>query len=141
MTDRSHERKPKTHEMFAHLSRAPRHTWGEPMSSPEFKRPVMQLIRNSAIRREALRVAPGRPNLAAGLRAGLATTVPLVLASVLAQPELTFASLGGFSAVLADKGGAYRTRARSMSAVALFGGIAAFLGMWGAVHPVLSVAL
>lgn len=111
------------------------------MSSPEFKRPVVQLIRNSAIRREALRVAPGRPNLAAGLRAGLATTVPLVLASVLAQPELTFASLGGFSAVLADKGGAYRTRARSMSAVALFGGLAAFLGMWGAVHPVLSVAL
>src|SRR5215510_15101243 len=107
------------------------------MSSPELRRPMLQLIRNSAIRREALRIAPGRPNLAAGLRAGLATTVPLVVASALAQPELAFASLGGFSAVLADKGGAYRTRALSISAVAVFGSLAAFLGMWGSVHPVL----
>jgi uncharacterized membrane protein YccC len=110
------------------------------MSEPELNRPVVRLIRNSAIRREALRVAPVQPNVAAGLRAGIATTVPLLLASVLDRPELVFTSLAGFSVVLADKGGAYRTRAVSMLALTLGGGAATLVGMLSSVHPVLSVA-
>ncbi|HKP55080.1 MAG TPA: FUSC family membrane protein, partial [Polyangiales bacterium] len=96
-------------------------------------------IRNSAIRREALRVAPGRPNVAAGLRAGLATVVPLLLTPFLPGSELAFASLAGFSAVLVDKGGAYRTRALSMLALALGGATATLLGMLASVHPLLAV--
>jgi uncharacterized membrane protein YccC len=107
---------------------------------PELERPFIRLIRNSAIRREAFRVAPVQPNLAAGLRAGIATTAPLLLAAVTPHPELAFASLGGFSVVLADKGGAYPTRARSMFSLTLGGALATFLGMVCSVHPVLSVA-
>jgi uncharacterized membrane protein YccC len=110
-------------------------------TTSELKRPQLQLIRNSAIKREALRIAPGRPNFAAGVRAGIATTVPLVLAHALHQPELAFSSLAGFSIVLADKGGAYRTRALSMLALGIGGGIATVLGMLGAVHPLLAVGL
>src|SRR5262245_10596815 len=99
------------------------------MSDPELQRPHVWLVRNSAIRREALRIAPGRPNFAAGLRAGLATTLPLILGTVLARPELAFTSLAGFSVVLADKGGAYRTRALSMLSLTLAGSIATLLGM------------
>jgi uncharacterized membrane protein YccC len=98
-------------------------------------------IRNSAIRREALRIAPGRPNLAAGLRAGLATTLPLLLAAAISRPELAFTSLAGFSAVLADKGGAYRTRALSMLALTIGGGLVTFLGMLASVHPLPSLGL
>ncbi|HET6338685.1 MAG TPA: FUSC family protein [Polyangiales bacterium] len=111
------------------------------MPEPELQRPMVRLIRNSAIRREALRVAPGRPNYLAGLRAGIATTVPLLLGGVITSPSLAFTSLAGFSVVLADKGGAYRTRALSMLAVTFGGGLATVLGMLGSVHPVLSVAL
>jgi hypothetical protein len=72
------------------------------MADPDLPRPRLWKIRNSAMRREALRLAPGRPNVAAGLRAGLATTLPLLLAALTSRPELAF-SLAGFSAVLAGK--------------------------------------
>ncbi len=111
------------------------------MSEPELHRPLVRLIRNSAIRREALAVAPVRPNYTAGLRAGIATAVPLLLAHVLHSPNLAFASLAGFSAVLADKGGAYRTRALSMFALTVGGGLATLVGVLGAPHPVWSVLL
>jgi uncharacterized membrane protein YccC len=111
------------------------------MSDLEQERPWLRLIRNSAIRREALRVAPGGPNIPAGLRAAVATTAPLLLAAVMPRPELAFTSLAGFSIVLGDKGGAYRTRALSMLALTLGGGLATWLGMLGASHPILSVGL
>lgn len=111
------------------------------MSDLEPQRPWIGLIRNSAIRREALRLAPGRPNIAAGLRAAIATTAPLLLAAVMPRPELAFTSLAGFSVVLVDKGGAYRTRALAMLALTLGGGLATWLGMLGGSHPILSVGL
>jgi uncharacterized membrane protein YccC len=110
------------------------------MPEPDLERPHVWQFRNSAIRREALRVAPVRPNFAAGLRAGIATTVPLVLGSLLARPELAFASLAGFSVVLADKGGAYRTRALSMLSLTFAGGLTTLIGMLASVHPLASVA-
>ena len=111
------------------------------MFGHEQNTPQLSLIRTSAIRREALRIAPVRPNVAAGLRAGVATALPLLVASVYPQPELAFTSLAGFSVVLADKGGAYGTRALSMLAVTLCGALATVLGMLGAVHPILSLGL
>jgi len=101
----------------------------------------MHAIRTSAIRREALRVAPVQPNFAAGLRAAVATTIPLLLAGVLGRPELALSGLAGFAAVLCDKGGAYRTRALSMLGLAVGGGLATFLGMLCSSHPVLSILL
>jgi uncharacterized membrane protein YccC len=110
------------------------------MSEPHLERPHVWPVRNSAIRREALRIAPGRPNFAAGLRAGIATTVPLILGSILGRPELAFTSLAGFSVVLADKGGAYRTRALSMLSLTFAGGVATLLGMLASIYPLTSVA-
>jgi uncharacterized membrane protein YccC len=103
--------------------------------------PRLGQFRNSFIVREALRVAPGRPNFAAGLRAGLATVLPLLLIPLLGHPELMWASLAGFGAVLADKGGAYRTRALSMSAIAVASSLAVFLGTLTAGYPLLACLL
>jgi uncharacterized membrane protein YccC len=98
-------------------------------------------IRNSAIRREALRVAPGGPNFKAGLRAAIATAAPLVIAGFLHRPELGLAGLAGFSVVLSDKGGAYRTRALSMASVTLLGAFATGVGMLAASHALAAVVL
>lgn len=98
-------------------------------------------IRPSVIRREALRFAPVRPNFKAGLRAALATTTPLVVGSALGHPELAIAGLAGFSVVLADKGGAYRTRGMSMASVGLFGALATGTGMLAANHPLPAVLM
>src|ERR1700712_1386584 len=92
-------------------------------------------IRNSAIRREALRIAPGRPNLKLGLRAAIATAAPLVIAGFTHRPELGLAGLAGFNVVLADKGGAYRTRALSMLSVTLLGALFTFIGMLAGHYP------
>jgi uncharacterized membrane protein YccC len=98
-------------------------------------------IRNSAIRREALRITPGRPNYKAGARAAIATTAPLLIAGFLQRPELALAGLAGFSVVLADKGGAYRLRALSMLSVMFLGALCTGIGMLAATHAVLSVVL
>ena len=93
------------------------------------------LLHGSAqVVREALRVAPGRPNYAAGLRAALATTLPLLLVSVIGHPGLIWTSLAGFNTVLVDKGGAYRTRAATMLSLAVSGSIAILLGTLAAPH-------
>lgn len=97
--------------------------------------------RRSFIVREALRIAPARPNLASGVRAGLATTMPLVLASATGHAELVFASLAGFATVLADKGGSYRTRALTAGAMALFGALATLLGSLVGEHTLLAALL
>ena len=86
-------------------------------------------VRKGVIGREAFRVSKVEPNVAAGLRAGLATLGPLSFSLFMPRPELAIASLAGFSVVLADKGGAYHIRAWSMFAVALGG---AAVTCWGA---------
>ena len=84
--------------------------------------------------REALRVAPVRPNYAAGLRAALATTLPLLLVAVTGHGGLIWTSLAGFNTVLVDKGGAYRTRAATMLSLALTSSLAVLLGTLVAAH-------
>src|SRR5690242_5534708 len=86
--------------------------------------------------REATRLEPGRPALRMGLRAALAVTAPMVIASQVGALAATWATLGGFGVVLVDKGGAYRTRARAMISAALGGAIAVLVGSLAATSPI-----
>ncbi len=79
------------------------------MSDPRPQHPAVEVVR------EALRFAPVRMTFAAGLRAGVAMIVPLLLAHTLHAPALSWAGLAGFLVSLVDKGGAYRTRASAMA--------------------------
>ncbi|HEX4355289.1 MAG TPA: FUSC family protein, partial [Polyangiales bacterium] len=99
-------------------------------------------VRRSFLVRETLRIAPARPNLPAGLRAGLATTLPLLLAPLIHhRPELAWTGLAGFSIVLVDKGGPYRTRADCMLLMTATGSLALALGTLGAPHSALALVL
>ncbi|WP_373046873.1 FUSC family protein [Vulgatibacter sp.] len=77
---------------------------------------------------DLVRLAPARPAIAAGLRAGAAAVLPLVASQLLSAELLSYAGMGGFMTALVDKGGAYRTRGAVMAAVVLFGCLASFLG-------------
>src|SRR5450631_4861848 len=63
-----------------------------------------------------------------GLRAAVALSVPLVLGDVLGIPNLGWAALGGFEAILADTGGPYRARLGSLATLSLGGSAGLFLG-------------
>ena len=91
--------------------------------------------------RAATAVAPARPAYAAGGRAALATVVPLVVALRLGITGGTWMSLAGFSGTLADKGGAYGTRAAAIASLTIFGAVAVLVGA-GASHRLpIAVAL
>jgi len=64
------------------------------------------------------------PDLAKGLRGGVATLVPFYLAVWLDRHELAWMALGGWLGTLVDPGGLRSTRAKTMSAFALIGGVA-----------------
>jgi len=63
-----------------------------------------------------------------GLRAALAVAAPILVASQIGALVTTWATLGGFSVVLVDKGGAYRTRAKAMLSATLGGALGALIG-------------
>lgn len=63
-----------------------------------------------------------------GLRAAVALSAPLVLGDMLGIPNLGWAGLGGFEAILADTGGPYRTRMASLATLSLGGAAGVFLG-------------
>jgi uncharacterized membrane protein YccC len=86
-------------------------------------------------------LAPARPAYAAGLRAAIATIVPLLIARLLAVSGGTWLSLAGFTGTLANKGGPYRTRAVSMGALTLAGTLAVALGTVSAGRILLAVTL
>jgi len=76
-----------------------------------------------------VRSSSERPAIVAGLRAAVATMVPLLVAQILHLPGGgTWASLGGFSAAVADRGGAYRIRALTMGALTIGAAIGVILG-------------
>jgi uncharacterized membrane protein YccC len=64
--------------------------------------------------RSAAALAPARPAYAAGIRAAIATVVPLAIAGAFYPGAETWASIGGFNGALSDRGGPYRTRALTM---------------------------
>ncbi len=79
--------------------------------------------------RTATTVSAVRPAYAAGIRASLATVVPLAVGQYLGHAgAATWMSFGGFNGALSDKGGSYKARAQTMSALLLAGSIAATLG-------------
>jgi uncharacterized membrane protein YccC len=78
--------------------------------------------------RAATVVAPVRPAYAAGFRAALATVVPLLVAQAFRLTGGTWMSLAGFSGAIADKGGAYASRAAAIAALTGFGAVAVFIG-------------
>jgi len=88
-------------------------------------RPLDAAARNV---RAATVVAPVRPAYAAGLRAALATVVPLLAAQAFRLTGGTWMSLAGFSGAIVDKGGAYSTRAAAIAALTVFGAVAMLIG-------------
>ena len=77
--------------------------------------------------RSITELASARPAYAAGIRAAIATVVPLLLAQLAGGGE-TWMSIGGFNVALADRGGPYRTRARVMASTAVATAVAIALG-------------
>jgi uncharacterized membrane protein YccC len=63
-----------------------------------------------------------------GLRAAVALCAPLVLGDLAGIPNLGWAALGGFEAIIADTGGPYRTRMGSLATLSLGGAAGLFLG-------------
>jgi len=63
-----------------------------------------------------------------GLRAAVALCAPLALADLAGLPSLGWAALGGFEAIVADRGGPYRTRMGSLVTLSLGGAVGLFLG-------------
>jgi len=63
-----------------------------------------------------------------GLRAGVALCAPLVLGDIAGIPNMGWAALGGFEAILSDTGGPYRTRMASLATLSLGGAAGLFLG-------------
>jgi uncharacterized membrane protein YccC len=70
-----------------------------------------------------------------GLRAAVALTVPMALGDLLGIPNLGWAALGGFEAIVADAGGPYRTRLGSLLTLSLGGAAGLFLGAMVGGHP------
>jgi len=70
-----------------------------------------------------------------GLRAAVALTVPMALGDLLGIPNLAWAALGGFEAIVADAGGPYRTRLGSLLTLSLGGAAGLFLGAMAGGHP------
>jgi uncharacterized membrane protein YccC len=63
-----------------------------------------------------------------GLRAAVALCAPLVLGDLAGIPNLGWAALGGFEAVISDTGGPYRSRLGSLVTLSLGGAAGLFLG-------------
>ncbi|MGA2649773.1 MAG: FUSC family protein [Terracidiphilus sp.] len=63
-----------------------------------------------------------------GFRSAVALCAPLVLGDLAGIPNLGWASLGGFEAILADTGGPYRSRMASLATLSIGGALGLFLG-------------
>ena len=79
------------------------------------------------------------PDLATGLRAALATVIPLILSIQLARPELAWMAFGGWLATLTDPGGSRRRRARVLLAFVSIGALLVWGGQRIAAWPPLAV--
>jgi len=89
------------------------------MPSPIHPRPSLR-IRTFALARQM--------DWFRGLRAAVALCAPIVLGDLAGIPNLGWAALGGFEAILADQGGPYRTRLSSLATLSIGGAAGLFLG-------------
>lgn len=78
--------------------------------------------------RTASELAIVRPAYAGGVRAAIATVVPLLFAGLLPGGGASWMSLAGLNGALIDRGGPYRTRAVTMSALGVASAIVMFAG-------------
>ena len=91
--------------------------------------------------RAAASLGARRPAWAAGLRAAVATMIPVIAGSSLPGEAATWMSLAGFNGALNDRGGSYRTRALTMGVLAIAGAIAVGLGALAHGHLVAAILL
>lgn len=103
-------------------------TEGPRVAPPRLRGPVRELSRWGA-----------RPNPAAGLRAAVATVLPILIANALGIPGATWLGLAGFSTAVADKGGAYRTRAETLGMLSIALAIGGILGAVASGRPGIAV--
>ncbi|HEU4556276.1 MAG TPA: FUSC family protein [Longimicrobium sp.] len=82
-----------------------------------------------------------RPNLGAGLRAGVATVAPILVAHALGVRDPMWLGLAGFTTAIADKGGAYLARARTMGGVAIGSALSGMIAGVASERPHLSIPL
>ncbi|MFL5562246.1 MAG: FUSC family protein [Gemmatimonadaceae bacterium] len=78
--------------------------------------------------RAAASLGATRPAYAAGLRAAVATMVPVIAGASLPGEAATWMSLAGFNGALNDRGGSYRTRAVTMGVLTVTAAIGVGLG-------------
>jgi uncharacterized membrane protein YccC len=76
-----------------------------------------------------------------GVRTAIATMLPLLLTPWLGAEVASWASTGGFTVALADKGGSYRSRALTMGAVTIGAAVAVALGSLAAGHAASAVVV
>jgi len=74
-----------------------------------------------------------------GLRAGVALCAPIVLGDLAGIPDMGWAGLGGFEAIVADAGGPYRTRLGSLVTLSLGGAAGLFIGSITGTHLAVSI--
>jgi len=89
--------------------------------------------------RAAAQLALVRPAYAAGIRAGIATISPLILDQLAHTGGGAWMSLAGLNGAISDRGGPYRHRAATMTALAIASAVSAVLGTALAGHLVASV--
>jgi len=89
----------------------------------------------------AARLAPVRPALAAGVRTGVATVVPLLVGLTMDSPWGTWAALGGFLTAQADKGGAYRLRATTTLSLTIASAVSVIAGGLAGTTPWVAIPL
>ena len=80
-------------------------------------------------------------DLAAGLRAGVACALPVVLAEILNRPEYTWIGTIGFWGCIVDPGGAWSTRLSALLSFSLLAILGCALALLAAASPAASVAL
>lgn len=102
----------------------PRHL----VAPPPLRGPVRELARWAA-----------RPDAAAGLRAAVATVAPVLAAHALGIADASWIGLAGFVTAVADKGGAYRTRAETMGVLSLATAAGGVLGALASGHPAIAI--
>jgi uncharacterized membrane protein YccC len=88
----------------------------------------------------ATQVAPVQPLYGAGLRAAVATVLPLLAGSHFGWTQAIWIGLSGFNVTLADKGGPLRRRLIAMSSSLFWGAVAASLGAVAGGNGVSAVA-
>jgi uncharacterized membrane protein YccC len=91
--------------------------------------------------RAAATLGTTKPAYAAGLRAAVATMIPVIAGASLPGEAATWMSLAGFNGALNDRGGSYRSRALTMGVLTVAAAVAVGLGALAHGHLVAAIVL